>query len=463
MKVTRRNGKDERRILIAMISHHTTLGRISSVWKGNMFANDWANIVGQWCIDFYDTYGEAPRHEIEVIFSDWSQSGTVDEDTSDLVESFLTSLNNEYEALSEDINSDYVLDLCDAVFNRNKLSRLSDSIRGKLDVNKVKEAQVEVEKHSRVEVGLGSAVNVLEDEEAIKAAFAEALCPVFKFGGDLGKFFGNEFYRGAFLSILAPEKRGKTFWLVEIAVRALLSRCKVAFFSAGDMDQNQMIKRMMHRVVKHPKHKGIQEIPTEIEGSERSDREVVTKSVRYDSGLTWQKALKTIARIKKMKTRTNKPLLKLSSHPANTLTVKGIETQLDRWELEDWIPDVIILDYMDIMQPPHGSDAREKTNLLWMEARALPQKRHCCLVTASQADAGSYTAETMGMGNFSEDKRKLSHVTGMFGLNQTPVERDRGLYRLSWIVRREKDRPYPEVVHVAGNLGLASPAIISKF
>ena len=39
--------------------------------------------------------------------------------------------------------------------------------------------------------------------------------------------------------------------------------------------------------------------------------------------------------------------------------------------------------------------------------------------------------------NFTEDKRKYGHVTGMLALNQTPTEKDIQGMRLNWLLLRE--------------------------
>ena len=48
------------------------------------------------------------------------------------------------------------------------------------------------------------------------------------------------------------EKRGKTFWLIDMAWRGMLQRKKVAFFATGDMSQRQMMRRFIARAAKRP-------------------------------------------------------------------------------------------------------------------------------------------------------------------------------------------------------------------
>lgn len=54
-------------------------------------------------------------------------------------------------------------------------------------------------------------------------------------------------YRSAFISILAPEKTGKTWMLQELAMRACRRGANVLFFAAGDMTAEEMSERMAIR------------------------------------------------------------------------------------------------------------------------------------------------------------------------------------------------------------------------
>jgi len=130
----------------------------------------------------------------------------------------------------------------------------------------------------------------------------------------------------------------------------------------------------------------------------------------------------------------------LSVHANSTINVAGISDILKRWESElDFVPDVIIIDYADILAPEDSrKEARHQVNDTWKALRRLSQERHCLVLTPTQANAQSYDVKTLRMKHFSEDKRKLAHVTALLGLNQTDPERKLGVMRLNWILVREK-------------------------
>ena len=156
-------------------------------------------------------------------------------------------------------------------------------------------------------------------------------------------------------------------------------------------------------------------------------------------------------------------LLKLSCHPSGSINVTGIESRLNTWERAGWLPDIVIIDYADILAPLNGRlDKRHQVDETWRELRGLSQKRHICVITASQADAASYRIKTLDKSNFSESKTKLAHVSAFIGINALPNEKDMQLRRLNYIVRREEAFSEQECLYVAGCLSIANPMILTR-
>lgn len=89
--------------------------------------------------------------------------------------------------------------------------------------------------------------------------------------------------------------------------------------------------------------------------------------------------------------------------------------------------------------------------------------RHALVITATQANALAYEAKTLGMKHFSRDKRKLAHVTGMFALNQTMVEKERQIMRYNWIVLRESDFNVARCLHVGTAFAVGKAMTVAKF
>src|SRR5690606_4214129 len=97
------------------------------------------------------------------------------------------------------------------------------------------------------------------------------------------------------------------------------------------------------------------------------------------------------------------------------------------------------------------------------QLRALSQSLHCLVVTASQSDADSFNAHTLGMRNFTGSMLKLAEANGIIGINMTIREREMDMYRLNWIVLRESENVPTRCVHAAACRPLANMCVISSW
>lgn len=464
MNIRKIESNTERRILTAMIVNDTVCGRIASRWDKKLFRNKYAQLVGGWCKKHFDVHEKAPGKDITVYFEAWCQKENRDETVMDLTSNFLTNLSEEYKTLKRDVNPTLVLDQAAEFFGKNKLTQLQESIVGFVDSGDLPAALDSIAKFGAVQLTEDESVDVLLDRNVLRKMMAEKSEPIIVYPDALGSFYGDCFCRNSFVVYLAPEKRGKTFILIDNAVRALEQGRRVAMFGAGDMTTSQTIARITARVAERPVYGGKRyRIPRSISpvlnGNNVPDVEFDDYETEADmTDAELDAAYNTLN--KRIGAKKGDPRFKLSTHPANTLSVAGIQAKLRQWKQhEDFEPDVIIIDYADILLAPNGYEGRDKVNATWIALNGLRMSTHTCLVSATQADAEGGITDTLTRDNFSEDKRKLAHVTDMIGLNQTPNEKAQQVYRFSWIVRRA-DGEHPPV-HAVGCLGICHPCMYS--
>ena len=109
-----------------------------------------------------------------------------------------------------------------------------------------------------------------------------------------------------------------------------------------------------------------------------------------------------------------KSRIKLSTHANGTLTIGKIKSILQKWKREGFIPDLILIDYADLIVSNTKVDVRHQIDGIWKQLRGLSQEYNCLIVSPTQADAKSYETDLLTLKNFSEDKRKFAHVTAMY-------------------------------------------------
>lgn len=464
MKTRKFDGSLERRVVTGMIVSTPALAAIAGKWTTELFSAKWSNLIGSWCVNYHRKYGTAPKKVIVDLFARWAAK-TKDQDTATVVERYLETLSDEYETLDRELNVGYLIDEAGELFNRVRLTRLADTIQELVERGDVAKAEEMVSTDSRVELGSGAWVDPFLQPEVWEEAFREYNEPLLTFPGALGLFFGGSLGRDGFVAFVSPDKRGKSYWLMELAYQSLINRRRTAFFEVGDMSRDQVLRRLACRVVRRPLKPGEVNYPVKITRESGVEfAEVVRETKKYKQAVEWRSAWKACREVMERRVRSRRNYFHLYSYPNGTISAAGIESELDDLARSGWVADTVVIDYADLLDPlPGAKDPRERINETWKRLRRISQKFHCLLVTATQSDADGYSRVTLGQHNFSDDKRKNAHVTGMVGINQTSEEKINGIYRLNWIVRREEAYTPGACVHVASCLELANPAVRSTF
>lgn len=468
MKVKKYQGDDERSILTGLIVNSRVLQKVVAGLKGERkpFRSKWSNQIYHWCEDFHAKYSKAPRGSVQLLFNSYADKNP-DEAAVAMIEKFLASLSDDYKAMAKEMNEEYLVDVASRFFSQVRYERLKDELEEGLLRKDLDVVAERLAGFHPVKFDATAIVDVFTDDEAWREAVAEEEdSSLVHYPGAVGEFFGRHLQRDGFISFLAPEKRGKSFFLIDVAWRAAVKdKRRTMFFSVGDMSKRQMMQRFVVRAARRPIRAGTVVYPERIKKPEGEAVRVRSASVDYKERITskeWRAAKQEILQL----TASTSSLLKLECTSNSVTKVEDLRASMDEAIKAGWIPDVIVVDYADILAPETSAvrmDIRHQINETWKALRRLSQDYHVLVVTATQSDANSYDSHILTKKNFSEDKRKLSHVTGMVGLNQTEEEKHKGVYRLNWILLREGVYYETQCVHTAGSLALANPVMRSTW
>jgi len=463
MKREKVNSIVEEKIITGMITSKEFLSQIAPGLDVNLFSANHFRTIAGWCVKYFNRYQKAPAQEIETMYHSWVEKGKAKEEVVEAVHDVLEKLSEDYDD-STPSNIPYLLDEASEHLSLRKIEVLRDTLDISLLEKDCRSAETHVNSFRNIKLGANTGIDMFADTEALKTAFSEQQKPLFSVG-DVGcqRFWQHALCRDNLIGILAPEKRGKTFWCCEFSIRALMARRKVAMFQVGDMSQNQILKRMAVRITGKPMFKnqcGYISVPKRIIKQDNGRVRVKRKQIKAEHPVSEKASAEAIKKFQRRFGISNKhPSFMISCHPNSSVNVQDIFGILEKWEYEnDFVPDVIIIDYADILAPEPNSggyDSRDKINETWKALRRLSQEKHCLVIAPTQADAASYDLETITAKNFSEDKRKLSHVTGMLGLNQNPEEKQAGIMRLNWVVLREAPFSTDKCLYVGQCLALA--------
>ena len=510
----------ERLIVTGLINSTEYLQQVRPVWDQKLISARSAQELAKWCIEFYDEYNKAPERNIEDIYYDKKDSKEIPIDMIEELQESLEDLASEYD---ETFNVQYALDQTNKYFKKRHLDLHQEELRELMQNGDLGAAESLAASYKGVTFDLANDLDLGKGEalDRVENVFMGLSDPLFRYPGKLGDMLNPHMIRGGFVSLMASEKRGKSFWLLDMAVRSTYNRSKVAFFQAGDMTEAQQIKRIASYLTKLPSHEayaGKIYVPVvdcyknQLDTCEKEERRCgfgpftggqydeddIRKSVTKESlkeawedfgddyrpctvcrefknnfwGTPWliPRNVTHAVNVDEAKNRMKSFFIdkgrnfRISTHPNNTLTITAIKNILNRWErIDGFVPDVIVIDYADLLVAEKTKEFRHAQNEIWKDLRALSQSRDCLVLTATQADAKSYDSNLLKMSNYSEDKRKYAHVTAMFGLNQDKRGREKqiGIMRINQLVAREGEFDNNVTVSVLQSLSLGQPFLDS--
>lgn len=330
--------------------------------------------------------------------------------------------------------------------------------------------------------------------------------------------------RQGFVVYLAPNKSGKTFQLMKNVLRAAKQGCNVAFFQAGDMSEEQMNRRMAISAsgrsdqerycqplyvpqidcyynlcgecdlkwreggvdADHPfEGEDRKTILTDYSLSDYIDafkefpnhkpcyRCRLRKELqRHYVGAHWYRyrpevqpiSWKFVWHLMERKYHQIFRRIRLFSYSNSTLTMSLIYRELEILERQGFFADMCVVDYMDILEPDWDTKTmapRDQENVKYKRGRKLSQDKNFLFMSASQSDTPGFDAPFLGRKNFSEDRRKLDHVTAMYGINMTEREKKKGIARINDIVGRDVEGG--KYVHILHRLQMGQPVINSFY
>lgn len=147
--------------------------------------------------------------------------------------------------------------------------------------------------------------------------------------------------------------------------------------------------------------------------------------------------------------------------PRFSVTFDEVRTYIMRYiEKTHWHPDIIILDYIDIMAQEHP-EIRIDIDNKWKKASKLAGELNCLVLNADQANKASRTAYAIDKTSTSESKTKDGHLDVRFAINQMPYEKDLNIARMNCLFHRHLDFNEQREVMITQRLEVSQPILDS--
>lgn len=467
----------EENILIAMIVSDTFCRDVSSLISNETIETPYLAKAIRWCQRYYEKYKQAPVGHIKDIFE--LEKVNLESSEIEAIDMLLCKLSDDFEGMS--FNEEFIKDQACALIKSRALKFYSEQTQLLCNAGRVEDAERLYKSYQEINIQTSGWEDPFQPE-VVKNHYADKQAQksyLFQMPGALGRFLGP-FERNRLLGILAPTKRGKSFWLIELALQCVLSRKKAIIVSL-EMDKNQVKDRLYNRMTSmaretkdyiYPvfdclknqentcnmpcRNNNIRLLDSEGQKPEfdrsnpyrtctacRGSQEFIPATWFTTVFLEKTKYRKAIDLIASQvahfgfnkETGSNLRILTYPAFSANMGRIRGdIEMLIER----GFQPDEISIDYADILAPEDSRiTGRDRIDESWKCLKRTAGELHCLMASASQSTRSSFDKKNVLQTDAAEDIRKIANADIFCALNQTAQEKRSSVTRVSKIAVRD--------------------------
>ena len=469
----------EERILIGLVTSDSFCRDMFPLIQKETIETPYIARIIHWCRDYYEQYKQAPSAHIKDIYE--IEREGLDKPEQDAISALLTKLSEEYSLAA--VNEDYIKDKALNYIRLRGLKYATSQTSALVEMGRVDEAEAEINKYRAVRIETSKwedpfhptvVQNHFADEQAQKNI-------IFKLPGAIGNFLGS-FERNWLVGIMAPAKRGKTFWLLELALQAVFAKRRVVIISL-EMNRARIRKRIYNRLTsmsgetrdyiypvfdcfknqdnscnKSSRTNGIRLLDSEGQKPVYNPEDkylscTTCRGTQDFNPATWL----TTTKVERMKNRKAMKMinaqashfgynssfgsnLRILDYPAFSANLARVKYDiLDLIEGQNFIPDLIVIDYADILAPEDNRIVgRERIDQTWKSLKGMTDELHCTVATASQSNRASFDKKNVVQTDAAEDIRKIANSDLFLAINQTAQEKKASVTRIAKIASRDQ-------------------------
>ncbi len=473
---------EEKRIVLGMIVSTEFIELIKPILKLEYFTNSYLHTVALWCETFFEEYEKAPYMHIKDIYD--AESHHLPETDAELIGVLLTDLDSQYS--EGEINLKYWREMAADYFRTREVEITINNISVLKEQGDLEGAEQEIEKFQKVTIEIDSSALInpgdMEQQEEIYRKREEDEKNFFRLPGALGKYLGNQ-KRGDVVGYYGPAKKGKSFTLINQYKHGILNKRKTLFWSI-EMTDTEVLPRVnkafypmidgeegnykfpVFDCINNQTGNCSDRLSGTIIREDGEDGEIIDdpthipcttcmKSLNFDIRkryvvTTYQDTIfrsqNDIFEVRKQHARFERILNqygRLSVHKKYSLTYDGMMRDLDLfWKKEQWMPDILLLDYIDILDIGSKFDDWRQEDEKWKLLAKIAGQTNTLVITATQANKAGHNADTLTAEHQGGYYGKNRHVNLMVGLNQKPKDKIEGI--MNFGITEARDLPFVE-------------------
>lgn len=381
----------ESKLLASIISNDVFLAQIADVLKPDYFESRGANWVVERVIEYYNTYTKAPTYLV--------------------IETEIRGLKKQDSIFSEELA------------NFINFARKYESSE---DLGYVQSKALEFCKNQALKLAIRNSIPLLEDNnyDGIKALIDDA----YKLGysRDIGHIYKEDFEKryseDARLTVPTP-------WIpINNIVQGGLSKGELGIVVAPSGAGKSWVLTALGA---HAVSQGKTVVHYTLELNK------IYTSLRYDSIFSEVESsnLPLHKEIVREKISNLQGTLIVEDYPNKSASVNTLRGHLNRCISKGVIPDLIIVDYADLLKGV-GKEIRNELNQIYVSLRALASEYSCPVWTASQSNRSSIEEEVIQANRIAEDYSKIFTGDFIISLSRRAEDKVTGFAKIHIIKNR---------------------------
>lgn len=434
----------EENLLSLLVWHETYAAEIAFKVPLESYSTPTTQKIAKLAVEYFQKYSKPPQAHIRDLLSD-----EINRPNNSYLMDILTSIDS----LRDNVNVTFVLDKIDEFVRLQKLDQCISDASYAINENDIEGAEKALSAASSAiaDTSYGKSVWLHDHEEWFKFLEAQE---------DSGFSTGIEALdeknikpeRGTILLMIAPAKKGKSWFLTNIG--------------KTDLVDPRLQHNVLHITLENSLRITSERYTQALLSMTRQDATVHTLKIpllrwgnNFDvddldidvEALMLENKDKYIDKLKTKLRRRGK--LKVQWFPTGSLTVQGLQSYLDKLEkTENFKPDLVLLDYADLMFTDE-KNLRISTGRLYRDLRGLAGTRNFALVTATQGNRASNDARIVKQTHVAEDWSKIGTVDTVITYTQTDFEKVKGLANIFVAAARNSEDGWTALISQSYAIG----------
>ena len=387
----------QEKIIQALLTDKRWAEQISEVIKINYFDKKYLAFLAKKYFDYHQKYRTFPTLSILITLIKDELKNDNDELLKRQIVDFINRIRTKQELEDLPFVKDKCLDFCKRQALKEALEKSVDLIE-----NEKYEAVVDIVKNA-IHLGTDNSVgmNLYEDETRFEKSHRNAVPTGFS-ELDKKEVLDGGLGGGEIGMCIGASSSGKSHWLVQIGANAL-----------------RLKKNVIHYTL------------------EMTDKRT---AIRYDANLCGISANEVPERKEDIKNfyKENKfGKLFIKQYPMNFATATMVKTHIDKLFLKGFSPDLILIDYADLMRSSKKYDAlRLEVEQIYRDVKNLATELNIPVWTASQSNRASANSDIVGLDSVSEAYGKSMLVDLACSISRKLEEKAQGTGRFFIVKNR---------------------------